>query len=141
MKKIINGKVYDTETAINLGSWENFWDARDIDYVKETLFRKRTNEFFLHGEGGARSYYATIDTDRMIGGEAILPMSYESARQWAEDHLSTEEYEAIFGAIEEDDTRKNLTLSLPTDLIEKIKREAAAANLSLSAYAEFKLKM
>lgn len=136
MKKIINGKIYDTKTAVNLGNWENFWDSRDIDYVKETLFRKRTNEFFLHGEGGARSCYATIDTDRMIGGEAILPMSYEAARKWAEDHLSTEGYEAIFGAIEEDDTRKNLTLSLPTDLIERIKRESAEAGLGLSAYVE-----
>jgi len=56
MKKIINGKKYDTETATKLGE-----DCRgyrgDIDFWSEELYRKKTGEFFLYGEGGARSQY------------------------------------------------------------------------------------
>ena len=57
MKKIINGKVYDTETAQVLGSWSNMSD-RSFERIDETLYRKRTGEFFLHGEGGPMSRYA-----------------------------------------------------------------------------------
>ena len=51
MKKIINGKVYDTDTAKLIGSWDNGIYG-DLDSVSEDLYRKRTGEFFIFGHEG-----------------------------------------------------------------------------------------
>ncbi len=52
MKKVIDGKVYDTETATLKAEWENMYDARNFNYVEEQLYQKKTGEFFLYGYGG-----------------------------------------------------------------------------------------
>lgn len=49
MKKIISGKVYDTETAKELGSWSNMADYRNFSQFSETLYLKKTGEFFYTG--------------------------------------------------------------------------------------------
>lgn len=56
MKKIINYKKYDTETATEIGAWSQ-GIAGTFEYVHESLFRKNNGEYFLHGEGGAASKY------------------------------------------------------------------------------------
>ena len=60
MKKIINGKMYNTETAKEIGSWNNGRYRSDFYYVGETLYKKKTGELFVFGEGGAASRYAEI---------------------------------------------------------------------------------
>lgn len=136
MKKIINNKLYDTSTAQLVGSWDNNMGGT-FDYAAESLYRKRTGEFFLHGEGGARSRYAhLVGENRWAGGETIIPLRWEAARQWAEDHLDADEYQAAFGKIAEDDSRTVVTLSLATSSLEKAKRAASQKGISLSAYIE-----
>lgn len=104
MKKYINGKKYDTETAKAVGSWSNHLSYRDFGHCEETLYRKKTGEFFLHGEGGPMTGYAER-VDNMWGeGEAIRPMTFDEAQKWAEEHLDGDEYEEIFGEITDDDT-------------------------------------
>lgn len=105
MKKYINGKKYDTETAKAVGSRSNHRSYRDFSWCEETLYRKKTGEFFLHGEGGPMTVYAEyVDSNTRRGGERIQPMSFDEARAWAEEHLDGDEYEAIFGEIEDDGT-------------------------------------
>ncbi len=105
MKKYINGKKYDTETAKAVGSWSNHRGCRDFSHCEETLYRKKTGEFFLHGEGGALSRYAEPGNGNMRGsGESIRPLTFDEAREWAEEKLSAEEYEQIFGEIADDGT-------------------------------------
>ena len=58
MKKIINGKLYDTDTAKEMGTGCASCSPRDFHYYSETLYRKRTGEYFLYGEGGPASRYA-----------------------------------------------------------------------------------
>ena len=102
MKKIVSGRKYDTDTAIEVGSFSDRM-PNDMDYVCETLYRKRGGEYFLHGEGGARSRYSTDLGDNRWGfGEAIVPLSYDAAREWAEEHLGADAYEAEFGEVPED---------------------------------------
>ena len=140
MKKIINNKVYDTDTAKKLGSWENMYDSRDFGYFSEALYQKRTGEFFIYGEGGPMSKYAkTVGTNQWSGGERIMPVTMAEAQEWAENHLSADEYESIFGAIVEDDTRSALNITLPNSLIERLRREAAADGINLSAHIERRL--
>ena len=101
MRKIINRKAYDTNTAEELGIWSNGYSPRDFVYTEETLFRKKTGEYFLYGFGGPRSKYAKRIADGYTGGEMIIPMTQEEAELWAEEHLTTDEYETIFGEVEE----------------------------------------
>lgn len=136
MKKIINGKVYDTETAHSICSWDN-GVYEGFDSIEETLYRKRTGEFFILGVGGARTKYATAsDDNHWSGGSKIIPLTWEAAREWAEDHLDADGYEAIFGPVDEDDSRTVVTMSLSVGALEKAKRAAAQAGTSLSAYIE-----
>ena len=65
-------------------------------------------------------------------------VSYDSARQWAEDHLTADQYQAVFGEVAEDDSRTTLLLSLPASTVKKIKQEAAQAGMTVSAYVESK---
>ncbi len=55
MKKVINGKAYDTEKAKPVAHWKNWGSWRDFEHIEETLYRKRTGEFFLLGEGGPKT--------------------------------------------------------------------------------------
>ena len=65
-------------------------------------------------------------------------ISYDSARQWADDHLTAEQYQTIFGEVVEDDSRTTLLLSLPVATVKKIKQNAAQAGMTVSAYVESK---
>lgn len=136
MKKIINGKLYDTDTAKELGSWSNAGGWRDFSHMEETLYRKRTGEYFLHGEGGPMTKYAqTVGQNGWSGGSKILPLSAEAARKWAEEHLNADEYMALFGEPEEDSTeRATLCVQLPAPLAARIRANASEAGLTLTAY-------
>lgn len=103
MKKIIDGKLYDTETAMEVGT-NSHGEISDFHYYEETLYRKRSGEYFLAGYGNALSdYRVQIGVSQWEAGSAIFRMSYEEARQWAEDNLSAEDYMEEFELVESDD--------------------------------------
>ena len=100
MKKIINGKKYDTETAEWISSYD-VTNGKFSDY-EEDLYRKRTGEFFLAGEGGPASKYSQPYGDHgSQSGKGIIPLTEEEAREWVEMHCSADKYEDIFGEVEE----------------------------------------
>lgn len=90
MKKVIDGKVYDTETARLVGEYE-YDIANNLNYLIERLFCKKTGEYFMYGEGGPRTPYAKrLGDDRWSSGVAIVPLTPDEARGWAEKHLDTD---------------------------------------------------
>lgn len=100
MKKIINGKMYNTETAKVLGEdWEGC--TTDIHYWREKLYQKKNGEFFLHGEGGAYSRWGEQHYGYSCGGENIEPLTDGEAREWGEKHLTADEYIEVFGEVDE----------------------------------------
>jgi hypothetical protein len=126
MKRIIDGKKYDTETAYMVGQWENMCDVSNFHYYSESLYRKRTGEYFLYGEGGAMSKYAeTIGQNEWQGGEKIIPLTYDNARKWAEEHLGVDVYESEFGEVSEDDTTIAVTVRVPQSTKDAIDKLAA----------------
>lgn len=140
MKKIINNKLYNTETARELGQ-DSYSNYTDFNYWHEVLYQKRTGEFFLYGEGGPMSRYArSIDQNSWSGGEKIMPLSAANARQWAEEHLDADDYEAIFGLPDEDAEKVMLSVQLPADLSALIRQNAADRGISLTAYVEEALR-
>lgn len=140
MKKIINGKLYDTETAKKLGDWDNGLYTNDLNYVCETLYKKRTGEFFLLGEGGAATNYSErVGSNDWGYGYAIMPMSFDEAQKWAEKHLDAEVYQDIFGKIADDESKTTMCISVSAALAEKLKRAAVQNKMTVSAYIEAKL--
>lgn len=140
MKKIINGKRYDTESAKELASYEHSY-RNEFDFYCETLYRKRGGEFFLHGYGHAASPYCEwVDSSTRGAGERIVPLTYAAAQEWAEKHLDGDEYEAIFGEVDDDGSRTILPISLTDAQLERIKRFASQDGAaSISAWVLDKL--
>jgi len=93
MKKIINGKLYNTETATYLGTRRNGKLMGDFSRLEEDIYRKDNGEFFLHGNGGGLTLYN--------GGEDCLPLTDNEAREWIERHLTADKYIEIFGEVQE----------------------------------------
>ena len=134
MRKIIEGKLYDTETARMVGEWANAGSWRDFNHMEEQLYRKRTGEFFLYGEGGPATKYAvSAGQNTWSGGSRIIPLSYENARQWAEEHLDAEEYAEIFGMPDESDEKVALNVMIPADLAAMLRTRAAEQGESLTS--------
>lgn len=137
MKKIIANKLYNTDTAREIGCWSNMADSRNFSWYCETLYQKRTGEYFLHGEGGPMTQYAvTIGQNSWSGGEKIMPLTYETARQWAEEHMDADDYAEAFGMPDEDGGVETLHVQLPSDLMAAIRKQAAERGMSLRAYVE-----
>ena len=101
MKKIINRKMYDTETAKEIKTWENGYYPRDYHYYYETLYCKHTGEFFLYGEGGPLSKYAERCGNYRTGGECITPYSTEDAMDWVAMYGNADLYIELFGDVAE----------------------------------------
>jgi hypothetical protein len=140
MKKIINGKVYDTEKAKRVAYYSSAGSWRDFQHYEETLYLKKTGEYFLFGEGGPMTRYARSEgQNSWTGGERIEPLTYAAAMEWAEEHLTASEYESIFGEVEEDDSKVLTTFNLTRATVEKLRRESQERGMSLSALVEEKL--
>lgn len=136
MKKIINSKVYDTDTARCVGGIYSGLGDRLYGW-SEAMYCKRTGEYFLYGEGGPGSKYSEpAGPGNTRGSERIYPLSYDDARAWAEQHLTADEYTAEFGEITEDDASIRLNLYMSASTIERAKRKAAQDGTTLSAYVE-----
>lgn len=102
MKRIINGKKYDTETARKLGSWDNGYYPGDFDYCECDLYLKKTGEFFLAGEGGARSMFSRpVGNGWTGGGSGIIPLSKSEGMEWAERVMEYDDYIELFPDTEE----------------------------------------
>lgn len=55
MRKIINGKAYDTSTATLIGTWSNLENGRDFYYIEKRLyFKPRKKEYFFVFRRGCR---------------------------------------------------------------------------------------
>jgi hypothetical protein len=101
MKKIINGKKYDTETANKIAEYWNGYSKNDFRYTKEILYHKKNGEFFLYAEGGGMSNYAVTDNGSSSFGIKIITLTINEAKEWAEQHMESDEYEDVFGEVAE----------------------------------------
>lgn len=103
MKKIINGRLYDTDTAIEIGSWDNGERCWDFDYVMETLYKTPKGQYFFYAWGGARTAYAErCGSDHFCEGSRIELLSEEEARKFAEEKLTADEYLSEFDLQDEE---------------------------------------
>ena len=115
MKKVINGKLYNTETAKKIGEWDNGIYGNDFSRCEETLYLTKSGAYFLHGDGGPMSKYSESHGNNSWGGGSLIqPMSPQAAREWAEENLDGDDYISAFGEPDEASDNKtplNLTVS------------------------------
>lgn len=101
MKKIIEGKLYNTETAEKIGGIYH-GNYGDLNYWDNELYVTKKGAYFMTWEGGANSQYAEhIAHDKITGGEGMAVMTEDEAKNWAMENLDAEEYIEAFGEVEE----------------------------------------
>lgn len=96
MRKVIDGLLYDTETATPVAHWDNGKLPGDFHRLEETLHRTPNGRWFLHGEGGAMTRYAESVGDGFTGGEEIRVLTEAEAQNWLEKHDRIEALEEWF---------------------------------------------
>lgn len=103
MKKIINGLRYDTERAIEIGSYDNGLGCSDFRNWSATLYRTpRSGRYFLAGSGGPMTRFARSVGNMSSAGDGLFPMTSEEALDWAEQYLDADAIEKHFGDAIED---------------------------------------
>ena len=102
MKRIMNGKLYDTSTATRNCALACPFLPSDPAYHATGLYRSPAGQFFVAGSGGPRSMWSKqIERNAWENGSGILLISESEARDYAEDaELSVEDYERWFGVCE-----------------------------------------
>lgn len=143
MKKVINRKLYDTATAAEIGWWCNDLDQRDFGYIEETLYRKRTGEYFLYGYGGGLTQYAELYNGASTAGERIIPLTFDAAQQWGEEKLDGDTYIAEFGEPEEEEGTDKIamTITISKAKATALRHAAQKAGISISAYIDNNLPL
>lgn len=68
MKKVINGKIYNTETAIKVDCYCSDYYCSDFNYYDETLYKTKKGNYFLFGSGNALSKYSCSVGNNGRGG-------------------------------------------------------------------------
>lgn len=81
MKAVIQGRLYDTQTATEVAS-HGEGGPGDFRSFFEILYRSPNNTYFLCGKGGPMTRYSQPCDGGRSGGSAIIPLSDVEARDW-----------------------------------------------------------
>ena len=100
-RRIIDGKLYDTDKAECVASYD--YDlANDLYYIIESLYIKKTGEWFFYGEGGPGTEYGVpCGNNWRECGATIIPFTAAEAQQWLAKKNFVDEYIEYFGEPEE----------------------------------------
>lgn len=101
MKKIIDGKSYDTDTATLLGEYDNGYREGDFQYLEENLYQTKKGQYFVQYYGGCLTEYAITHGNQTSGSSGIFLITEGQARAWAEKKLTADEFITLFGEVEE----------------------------------------
>jgi predicted HicB family RNase H-like nuclease len=120
MKRIIDGKSYNTRTAIEVTSTGGDYPSQGWS----ALYQTRHGAFF----------YVRVDHD----GETVLdfkPFTDEEAYRYMEEHAN-HLIEQYFGPMPEGGAaERRLTIRVPGNLADRLEAAATAQGLSLNSYA------
>lgn len=101
MKKIINDKLYNSETATRLYHYDNKLYTTDINYYSEALYKTKKGSYFLLKEGGAMSKMSKSNGISKTGDMDIEAFSPEEAQDYLIEHQAIDVFEIEFGFLDE----------------------------------------
>lgn len=138
MKRIIEGKTYNTATATRLyGLSCNASGKSDFRWEDTSLYQTKGGAFFLAGEGGPMTRWGKRVGTMTTYGEGLMPITIEEAKEILEREDEKELIEQIFGTAPEATADGDTTylLRLPASLKTRAAAKAEAAGMSLNAFA------
>jgi hypothetical protein len=102
MRKVIDGKIYDTETATKICFVGNSgYQQNDFHYDDSDLYVTKSGAYFIAGEGGALSRWGRAHGQSgRIGGDGIVVIDADQAAAFAQSRLDADEYLKFFPAVE-----------------------------------------
>jgi hypothetical protein len=85
MRRVIDGKVFDTKTATAVAEWESPHGVGDFERCEETLYKTSKGNFFIAGSGGPMTRWSEPARGGGLGaGRGIEPVSPATALAWCE---------------------------------------------------------
>ena len=131
MKRIIDGKTYNTETAAQLASWSSVDDPAMANLAGEVggvLYQTRHGAYFVVQYDGNLDPWDD-------GYLKLMPLDPGQAQRWTEQHCSADEVEAEFGEMPEAGAAEaKLTLRMPEVLRKRLVALAEERKQSLNAW-------
>lgn len=97
LKREVNGEIYNTEKGSEQLTEKYCKNEDTSGWQCETLYRRDDGKYFLYGEGGINSPYAApLGENGKKDGDAIIPLTDDEAKSWAEENLSDSEVKKLF---------------------------------------------
>lgn len=97
MKKIIDGKVYNTETAEEIADWDNGFYGGDFEHYREELYKTKKGNWFLYKTGGPRSTMAvSVGAGSTAGSSDIEKYTEKEAVEWLKKRQKIEILQEMF---------------------------------------------
>lgn len=101
MRRVVDGKIYDTTKSSLVATIASRGTLADYEYEYTQLFRTKKGNFFLAGRGGPWSRWKrrSRNDDGWIEGYGIQPVDHEQARELVQI-FANHDYDAIFSCEE-----------------------------------------
>jgi len=97
MKRIVNGKVYNTETAELVHEWWNGRSTSDFRHRSKDLYRTKKGAWFiLHAGGPMTDMAVSCGSNNYTGSKSIEPISEGDVLAFLETHGGEEVLEKYF---------------------------------------------
>ena len=97
MRKIVNGKKYDTDTATCVCDISpNGYSQSDFRWEDTYLYRTKNGNWFIAGEGGPMTRWMHQVGNSYCYGEGLKPVEADYARELLEQFGSAEKMEKYF---------------------------------------------
>lgn len=97
MKRIIDGKTYNTKTATLICDTSNEYSRSDFKFESSDLYVTKKGAYFIAGSGGALSRFVRRVSDGYCGGEGIIPITRKGALSVCESYGDSDDVEEFFG--------------------------------------------
>ncbi len=103
MKRVIDGRVYNTETATEVCELPCSYYPGDFNFHQTSLYLTKNGRYFLAGKGGPMTMWAErCGNSGTSGGSGVMPLDKSDARCHAESaELSPEAMTAAGFEVEE----------------------------------------
>ena len=96
MKKIIDGKLYNTDTANFICETGNALPNSDFKWEISALYKTKKGAFFIAGAGGALSRFPTVTGNTKTQGRGLISLTKEEALELFEKHGEAENAKEFF---------------------------------------------
>ena len=109
MRKIIDNKIYNTETSTEIVEIYHGQDSSDLNHYQETLYMTKNGRLFLYKTGGPNSSMGKpVGNNGMSGSSDIIDLTRADAIEWAFDahkinDLNAADIEAFREALDMDE--------------------------------------